>query len=804
MLPAFQNRLLFLSLLLLVFGPSALALPNPRVMRVPLLYSTGPDGSVLEVSTDSVDERNAWVVSSDRANNPTYTEPGGSPLKTMNFLECFYVTEERGNFLHLYKYETGIKDSRERLRDNAEDYGWAPKENLLLWMRCLEDAKKLSLKALPIITKSTLGSNLDAYVKAGDNLRLFRNPGLSVDNETTIQMFQFLFVFKKEGNSLLVGKGNVTFQYRIETDMLGWVSADIVQQWGDRICLEPNDMPEAVEERKLAKVKSSLFATKEQAAVWQKTGTAKVGNVWDDDPYSDKWGAYRKRFPVLQFDDATNVVRTGYITDIIDAKTSKAVINLDEAEKAAEEAAKQLANIRNINIVFVIDAGSGMTEYLASVTDAMRRVMDRHKEEPLNVIKYGVVVYRDYADKDCGEDLSFARKELTPNSSEVFAFVNAQAAKQGCKMGNKAVNKGLYEALRMLYHGKESRDQSNFVVLLGGATGKDENDPRYSDDSIAKNMADVKANFCAFQVVAGNSDEFSRFTLRYSNIMRVAGDKSFLARQASQAHTTTVKPKFSVAGTNTYFLDYPATTDLQAIVMFAPLGSSLASDDMSRYMDSVFRFAESDIERKINALSTKFGGMGLKDIKIDPSIERYFISLGEKLNNPLLIKKFAGKNYQFFVPGYTSMNSGSLMYPVYKRVLFVSKDEFDDLLDALRKVQIESSNLNDVRKKIYNVYLALLGAYMGDKKARAAIDGNRMTIEDVFYYVTGLRSSNDLLKYKVRDFENAKIIPDDKVRDLQDYLAKKYQGLSQLQVDNDVQLKQDWGVFYWVSENYLP
>jgi hypothetical protein len=150
------------------------------------------------------------------------------------------------------------------------------------------------------------------------------------------------------------------------------------------------------------------------------------------------------------------------------------------------------------------------------------------------------------------------------------------------------------------------------------------------------------------------------------------------------------------------------------------------------------------------------------------------------------------------------MNSGSLMYPVYKRVLFVSKDEFDDLLDALRKVQIESSNLNDVRKKIYNVYLALLGAYMGDKKARAAIDGNRMTIEDVFYYVTGLRSSNDLLKYKVRDFENAKIIPDDKVRDLQDYLAKKYQGLSQLQVDNDVQLKQDWGVFYWVSENYLP
>jgi hypothetical protein len=317
-------------------------------------------------------------------------------------------------------------------------------------------------------------------------------------------------------------------------------------------------------------------------------------------------------------------------------------------------------------------------------------------------------------------------------------------------------------------------------------------------------MADVKANFCAFQVVVGKTDLHAEFVPRYVSIMRQAGDRSYQSRTASKASSIAEKPRFIRAGQNFYLMDYPASSDLQAMLSFAPAGGVIGSTELAGQMDSLFRFATADIERKLNALGTKFSGMGDKDVRLDPSIDRYFVSLGEKLDNPELVKRFAGKNFQFFVPGYTSIRIDRLTHPAYKRILFVSKDEFDDLKKAVMSVQIESSSINDVRKKIYGVYLALLATYMGDKKAKAAIESNRMTIEDVFFYVTGLRSDNNLLKFKLRDFDNPRIVSNDQIKELQDYLAKKYQGLTQIAVDQSAMLRQDWGTFYWIPEEYLP
>jgi len=80
-----------------------------------------------------------------------------------------------------------------------------------------------------------------------------------------MDMFEFLNVFKREQGYSLVAKSNVITGLSVSNRILGWVSDKVVAEWGDRLCLEPNMEPEAVEERKFNKIKAALLIDENSA-----------------------------------------------------------------------------------------------------------------------------------------------------------------------------------------------------------------------------------------------------------------------------------------------------------------------------------------------------------------------------------------------------------------------------------------------------------------------------------------------------------------------------------------------------------
>ena len=84
-----------------------------------------------------------WIVYSDRANNKSYETPGGGIVKkNMRWKESFIAVEENDKYIHIFK----DPDPSETLSDQAEDYGWVKKENMLLWAKPLHNSKSIKRK----------------------------------------------------------------------------------------------------------------------------------------------------------------------------------------------------------------------------------------------------------------------------------------------------------------------------------------------------------------------------------------------------------------------------------------------------------------------------------------------------------------------------------------------------------------------------------------------------------------------------------------------------------------------------------
>ncbi len=285
-----------------------------KVLGIPKQYALSPDGSILKDSKDA-DDKILWVVCSDRSNNNTYsTSSTKKVMKVMQYLEKFYVTDESGDFLRLYKYADDILengDSR-KLKKTAVDYGWALKSNLLLWTRCIVNDKRVPVRALPIITVPFMQQDLMPYMNFEEStLKLYKMPSLPVDSASiTADMYQFLYVYKYEDSSVLLARKSVSSPHSIETDIVGWASKKVLQLWGGREFLEPAWDAAAYEERKKKNVTCAVFSNKSDAFYWQRSGIS-ISPLWSDDPRNKPWGGEIKRFPIQEQD--STVFKIGLI-----------------------------------------------------------------------------------------------------------------------------------------------------------------------------------------------------------------------------------------------------------------------------------------------------------------------------------------------------------------------------------------------------------------------------------------------------------------------------------------------------------
>ena len=106
-----------------------------KVKRMPKDYLEPTGKLVPENSKASEGEYSYWRVYSDRDNNQTFKDPYlKTPFKTIQFMDAFFVVQERWNAVRIAKYDGALGD-KYTIQHDSLDYGWIEKTRLLLWKK---------------------------------------------------------------------------------------------------------------------------------------------------------------------------------------------------------------------------------------------------------------------------------------------------------------------------------------------------------------------------------------------------------------------------------------------------------------------------------------------------------------------------------------------------------------------------------------------------------------------------------------------------------------------------------------------
>ena len=803
---------------------------NIPIFRLPKIYDQNNQGKSLPPKSQSDVSDRQWIVFADKSKVISYENPSttSAQKKTLNFLDPFFVVDENGSFLRLYKYDftllnEGKKNKFTIKSANAQDCGWVKKTDLLLWYSCLETNRFLSKKALPILNRESMKK---AVQSPEGNFPLFEDASLSIKSKNFCNTFQILYVFKEdeENNSVLLGISNSVLADNAKDKILGWINKEFIQEWNDRICLEPNWDDDAVAERKSKGYNSSIFKSEEEVVRW-KQGDKKVKPIWFNDPFDKRWIASQKRLPIFGYSGANKeIVKTGKVTGIIDANGEEKL----SAEKYAGVAqTKNNLNEkkRQFNVVFVVDGSTDMKPYLNSVKEIISKTYKRNKEEKgdnndgsiTNQYSYGCVIYRGMDDnKNCPSirtDLIATTTGLSSQSFDVIDWIDKESEKSICDKvtGNKKVVEGIESGLRLF----KDKNQTNILILIGGA--KTEKDDINGNGRLIKSLNENNVNFLVFQVTNKpflTAPSYNTFFTSFKSMLEIFGQKEMaeVSTKTKEKDRSNFDPKkvFEQADEtgNTFNLNYPEQSSVMGLMSSTDIGSIMRDEYVAQKISKLIDYKENEIDKIIKQSNSEIEAVGAKNsnFKINAEYAAYRIALNELTpeNERNDLEKFKGSTFQFFIPGSTSLTVDGLDKPIYKRVLFLNEDEIDKLRADLKNLVLDA--MPDVlRGKLKNAYIQLLGSYLGDeKKAREKIQSKNITLADIMEFVTGFKSTNKLFSFRLDDLDNPQKVTGNDLVSMKREIARKVEGIARVRDDESLKLKTDWGTFFWLDESMLP
>ena len=245
-----------------------------------------------------------WTVLSDRNDNQTYKDTLLiESFKTIDYLSSFYVAEDKGSVIRIVR-DPELVDGEFGFM--AEDYGWIDKKKMLLWQHCLvSDQYETNIKGL---VQNTLTEVNQERVEQG--VTYFYNPALKSKSEKLSRSYEILYLYKIEGNSILLGKSVSFFHEYAKENLFGWIKKNNVTTWEHNIALEVNWDKEAAKERKVKEQIAMFFYDKPRA---KRYGEGEKLNIklifWDKDTYDKRPPGDIWRFPLIELDTTSNVIK---------------------------------------------------------------------------------------------------------------------------------------------------------------------------------------------------------------------------------------------------------------------------------------------------------------------------------------------------------------------------------------------------------------------------------------------------------------------------------------------------------------
>lgn len=729
-----------------------------------------------------------WIVISDRANNTVFMDKGEekSP-KEIKFLEPLMIMKEKPakNLVKVAEYNPDALMKKLASR-SVKTYGWIPKDQLLLWTNSLKRSDNgFSMKAVISPNNSDILNNSAKYMK-NDSALVFSTPDLTRPINKKLPIGQLVYIYKnsESGNRLLIGKSPHLKIDSISKDIYGWISANMIANWGDRTALKINSNLSYPEQNNLAVIKQSADGSVTETTFPLSDGINRtsVENLVAFTPSSI---------------DQSN--RAVFFTNALDY--SKNFVYNVLGEPLYYDRYKEITNMsKNLNIIFAVDVSRDNVQNSSLAKSAFQDMqLKLNQLKYFKNVKYGAVLYKN---NSCGENISASA--LSNNFEEINSFIDVQSANQSCSnSGAQPLLEALSTAGDMI---KNVPDETNIVVVIG-ATASNQG----GSGSAMRSLTMGRARMLFFQSASGSSDYYNNFVLFSENIMTNTArniaelDKARIVDQKMIMDKNNYNLVSNESGT--YFLDYPKASMAQGFVLYPRKGEINSSNLLSKSLDSLFSQVI-DYNKTVEISLTNYfkSPVGSSKTTLRPDFRNQFSSASAIIPAETSAQLITYNN-PFLTRG-TFSDEFKENYPGVEKGILLSESEYDRLRNLYQEIYQETKSFSaDFNQgSAINSYLNILKKhYSGDTKFDKSTHKNKSMAYSVAVSTGFDNSSEEMLsKYDLNAWKQSKIISEDRVKNY----FKQYKTLADRLLNNknnhEIIIDQNGERFYWLNRFFMP
>lgn len=746
----------------------------------------------------------AWVVYSDRSGNQTYDRPSSNGLKkdVLDFMEPLRVKEIQGAFLHVFKKSFVINDEVKR----DIDVGWIHVSNLVVSSFSLLNEQSAPKKAMALISLTDQIDSESLSKEISKSYPIYFDPNQQ-RRKSNAQKFHINYILKSTSRTILVSKSDKLSSNAdmVESQVEGWMSRLHLTMWDHRICLEPSTSSEAVSAYKGLTI--PVFPTLRQInQVSELNINLQQGSIRQFNLSGVLPPANLMRMPILDNLDSENklkqVATVGRIGELTPNGRSET-----ETSRLQDELNVLLDKQRSINVVFAIDATKSMTDYYASIALSINEIITDRKNLGLDEVnslslRFGVIVYRDYPDGQKAVEVL----PMTSNISSVQNWLNnVQCESQDTDLPEALYN-GLITGVPKVGLNK---NQSNVLVLIGDA-GNHYPDPKAASiEKLYKVINEYDLSLIGFQVINGKADAYSDFNSDVRSLLRKISKESISGKTGYTGDLVAAdKP-------NTYKLSYQLKgSDISNVNRFGRFTYAYINDPMKTTVlkenihDAVSVYMSAVNKRIIDVRSVlEDGFQSSTDVvteSYNEAIKEYICSLMAEQGKMSKIEceDWLGSIGEFSFVGYTNLELVNKK-PAFETVVFLSKTEFDQLINTLVQFNIPSS-ANEKRLKLQLALIEQAKKMLGD-------DDNTIiqekTLNEIWDIVLNIpfdpeRKYHALGQTKLKDLSSNKV----KAKDIDNFINEFSQKINSFRPDNYRNRSFTLGGqrYYWVPLKDFP
>ena len=751
-----------------------------------------------------------WDVFSDRDDNVTYADANNTkPFGKLSFNEKVRIARISGEFAMVFS-EPNETVNYPEISGSAVFKGWIPMKNLLLWSSCLANDRGIYFKALLCVNADQRDAKTFGvgYRSPEDKSKTVR---LSTD-------MQFYYVMKRGSNGMVL----LATQHKIDglkglisnKLLKAWVPSESYVPWNQRSCIEPTWEHEDVEYFAARNITSKIYDSKELTGDVASTVPFRKSNA-PYEQYQYRMAPEALRFPILDGTTADEYECSSFTSSGGSANVSA---KQQEAVKLEQTKKVELEKLLHLNLAIVIDGTSSMDPYFPAVEKAIKdgcAFFDKKKFK----IKVGVLIYRDYADGTQG--LTEIYNFTNPSDPGLFSFLSTGGAygiksSAGDKSFTEALFYGINEALDKFPF---DEDQSNLMLVVGDCGNAVDDAKGPSAEQIVSKLASKNVNLFGFQVRNLNQEAWNLYNRQLLQIMKKSLQKKYELFQQSdellkkstvrlsdgiRAKTTSDGQRFSNVNVKDsdqkYFGEHKyatAGTEISAQVL-----ATLMKESIGGYAQNVQSQLDLLVNSDVNDLS---GNLVENDFEGSEDVLK---AATVNVNKAWLRKRLGsampkGTSQLITFRGWTAKKDDSGR-DFYKPVLFISSEEYDELMMRLKPVDdVARQSTSDNRQPYVNALKALLKSMIPGITNE---EMERKGIADVMNMIAGLNESSDALKGRtlLEISDEAAVKPTEYRRMVMDF-DRKYKNLDFIKNNPYKYVREFNGVkYYWIPIENLP